>query len=81
VPSFTILAFYISGIGNLNRSQTRKIYAEKAEVMVRVRHMWVDVMGTPDRWDKFAKKVKIANQKRPAFQEEFGRKLPGWKSL
>jgi hypothetical protein len=49
--------------------------------MVKVRHIWVDVMGTPDRWDKFAKKVKIANQKRPAFQEEFGRKLPGWKSL
>lgn len=76
-----ILAFYISGLGNLNRSHTRKTYAERAAVMVKVRHMWVDVMGTPERWDKFAKEVKNANQKRPAFQEEFARMLPGWKGL
>jgi hypothetical protein len=49
--------------------------------MVKVGHMWVDVMVTPEKWEKFAKEVKLANQKRPAFQEEFANVMPGWRNL
>lgn len=76
-----ILAFYKSGLGNLNRTFDRKTYASKAEVMLRVRHMLVDVMKTPEKWEAFGRKVKKMNLKRPAFQEEFEKKLPGWKTF
>jgi len=61
-----ILSFYQSGLGNLNNSATRKIYAEQAQVMKKVRHMWVDVMKTPEEWKAYGRKVKAANAKRPA---------------
>ena len=76
-----ILVFYKSGLGNLNRTFDRKTYARKAEVMVKVRHVLVDVMKTPEKWEAFGRKVKQLNLNRPAFQEEFGKKLPGWKIL
>ena len=76
-----ILAYYQTGLGNLNRSLTRKEYARKAEVMNKVRHMYVDIMKTPEQWSHFARKVKLDNKKRPAFQEEFENIIPGWKVL
>jgi len=76
-----ILAFYKSGLGNLNRTFDRKTYARKAEVMVKVRHVLVDVMKTPEKWEDFGRMVKQLNLNRPAFQEEFGKKLPGWKTF
>jgi len=76
-----ILSFYMSGFGNLNYSFNRKAYAQKAAVMKKVRHMYVEVMNSPDIWQKFARKVKNMNLKRPAFQDEFSKVLPGWKAL
>ena len=76
-----ILGYYQSGLGNLNRSLTRKEYARKAKIMKKLRHMYVDIMNTPEKWTIFARQVKLDNKRRPAFQEEFGKAVPGWKAL
>lgn len=76
-----IVSFYRSGLGNLNSSTDRKTYANQAQVMLKVRHMWVDVMKTPEKWEIYGRKVKTMNSKRPAFQEEFAKAIPGWKDL
>lgn len=49
--------------------------------MVKVHHLLVEVIGEEARWEKFAAKVKQDNIQRPAFQQEFGRVLPGWRKL
>jgi len=76
-----ILAFYHTGLGNLNSAASRGEYARNARVVLKLRHMWVDVMKTPEKWLEFARKVKWQNQLRPAFQEEFRRVIPDWKSV
>ena len=76
-----ILSYYLSGLGNLNSSETRKVYAHKAGVAEKVRHMWVNVLKTPEEWEAFARKVKEANARRPAFQEEFSNVVPDWKKI
>jgi hypothetical protein len=76
-----ILAYYLSGLGNLNRNATRHEYTVTASVMVKVRSMMVDVIKEEARWKVFASKVKGDNLRRPAFQEEFGRVIAGWEEL
>ena len=71
----------MTGLGNLNRSSDRKNYAREAVVMAKVRHMWVDVMKTYEKWENFGRKVKEMNPKRPAFQEEFAKVVPDWEIL
>ncbi|BDV44722.1 hypothetical protein GURASL_36450 [Geotalea uraniireducens] len=76
-----IFTYYLSGLGNLNSNATRKGYAERAQVMLKVRHMLVDVLKDENRWKAFAGKVKRDNLRRPAFQEEFAKVVPGWREL
>ena len=76
-----ILQYYFSGLGNLNVKATRKAYARKAKVMAKVRRLLVELMGDEARWKKFEAKVKQDNIRRPAFQQEFARLLPGWGQL
>ena len=76
-----ILKYYLSGLGNLKFNATRKEYACKAKVMAKVRHVLVNVIGDETRWNSFAAKVKQVNIRRPAFQEEFAKLLPGWRIL
>jgi hypothetical protein len=76
-----LLGYYQSGLGHLNRSLTRKEYGRKGKVMKMVRHMYVNIMNEPELWTKFARQVKLDNKKRPAFQEEFEKAVPGWGNL
>ena len=76
-----ILKYYLSGLGNLKVNATRKEYARKAKVIEKVRHLLVEVLGDEARWHNYAAKVKQDNIRRPAFQEEFARILPGWREL
>lgn len=76
-----ILKYYLSGLGNLKTNAPRKEYTRKAQVMKKVHHVLVDVLRDAPRWRDFAIKVKQENIKRPAFQEEFAKAVPGWQAL
>jgi len=50
-----VLAFYRKGLGNLDLSCQRKDYARKAKAAAKVRHMWLDILKQPEKWEEFAK--------------------------
>ena len=76
-----ILKYYLSGLGNLKTNAPRKEYNRKAQIMKKVHHVLVDRLRDAPRWRDFAIKVKKVNIKRPAFQEEFAKAVPGWLTL
>jgi len=76
-----VLKFYMSGLGNLKANAVRSEYARKAKVMDRIRLLMVGVLNQEERWLDFAREVKLANLKRPAFQEEFATVIPGWRQI
>lgn len=43
--------------------------------------MWVDVLKDPKAWEAYARQIKAENARRSAFQEEFAKKVPGWREL
>jgi hypothetical protein len=49
--------------------------------MAKVRHMFIDVLKSPQEWEAFAQPIKAANIRRPAFQEEMARAVSGWKDM
>jgi hypothetical protein len=65
----------------MNRETTRKGYAARAKIMLKIRRVMVDVMKNENRWKKFAGKIKQENLRRPAFQEEFASVVSGWRDL
>jgi len=76
-----VLKFYMSGLGNLKTNAVRNEYARKAKVMDRIRLLIVGVLRQEERWLDLAREVKLANLKRPAFQEEFAAVIPGWRQI
>jgi len=76
-----VLAFYRTGLGNWRQNAARAVYARKAQAAVKVRHVYVDVLRQPEQWAAFARPIKEANKSRPAFQEEFAKALPDWRTL
>ena len=76
-----ILKYYLSGLGNMKSNAIRKEYARKAQVMTKIRRLLVEVLKDKERWRAFAIKAKQDNIKRPAFQEEFAKVVPGWRGL
>jgi len=76
-----ILKYYLSGLGNLNANAVRKEYARKAKLIAKVRHVLVEILRDENRWLVLAGQVKRDNVRRPAFQEEFARVVPGWQEL
>jgi hypothetical protein len=76
-----VFKYYLSGLGNMNVNCQRQEYARKAKIMKKIRHVLVKVLGDGARWTTFAVKVKRDNIRRPAFQEEFGKMVPGWREL
>jgi hypothetical protein len=65
----------------LKVSLPRKEYAAKTSFVAKARRMFVDVLKAPQDWQTFARPVKLANIKRPAFQDETARAVPSWKGL
>lgn len=76
-----VLTYYLSGLGNLKSKAPRKEYARKARVMVKIRHLMIEVMGDEARWRTFACGISKDNIKRPALQQEFAAALPDWQGL
>ena len=76
-----VLEFYRNGLGNVTVAHQRSEYARNAKVLLKMRRIWTEVMEQPSAWAEFARSIKMANQRRPALQQEFGRILPDWNSL
>ncbi|MBF0493200.1 MAG: hypothetical protein HQM15_10525 [Deltaproteobacteria bacterium] len=76
-----ILRFYQSGLGNLNSNHERSVYADQAQVALKIRNLWINVIKKPDQWKTFAKEIKVNNLNKPAFQQEFAKMIPDWKEI
>ncbi len=77
----SILTYYLSRFNRLKSETARKGYIARAQVMLKIRRILVDILKDENRWMKFAEKIKAENLRRPAFQEEFARIVPGWREL
>lgn len=76
-----VLEFYREGVGDITSAHQRNHYAHTAKLLLKIRRVWVEIMGQAVAWEKFARNIKAINIRRPALQEEFGRIIPDWKSL
>ena len=53
----------------------------QAEILLRIRHLMLEVINDRKRWEDLAGRIKRENLSKPAFQEEFARVIPGWERL
>ena len=49
--------------------------------MAKIRRVYLDILKSEERWREFAGKIKRETLRRPAFEEEFARAMPGWGSF
>ena len=76
-----VVEFHRKGLGNVRAVGERAAYAGQARAALRMRHIWLDVLKTPEAWQTCAKNVKALTLKKPAFQQEFAKTIPDWKEL
>jgi hypothetical protein len=76
-----VLEFHRKGLGNVRAVGERAAYAGQARAALRMRHIWLDVLKTPEAWQACAKNVKALTLKKPAFQQEFAKTIADWKEL
>lgn len=73
-----ILEFYRRGLGSYDVSIDRKAYAEQAKAALKIRHMLLNVMNLPEKWNSLLQDMKSRNRQRKAFLEEFSKVIPDW---
>lgn len=76
-----VLDFYMKGLRRAGITASRKDYAAQAEILLRIRHLMLEVLNDRKRWEDLAGRIKRENLNKPAFQEEFARVIPGWERL
>jgi hypothetical protein len=76
-----ILSYYRAVVGKLDESHSRATYIHQAEIFARIRRLLVDTIHRPDEWRAYAKLIKLQNNRRPAFQQEFGNMIVDWHQL
>jgi len=73
-----VLEYYRSGVPTLRAPRERKHYAAIAFLLRDVRRVWVDILEQPDTWRAYAREIKFAHPRFPAFHEECARVLRDW---
>jgi hypothetical protein len=48
---------------------------------VKIQRLLIEILDDMARWRVFAVKIKQDNLKRPPFQEEFAKAVPGWRDV
>ena len=76
-----VLQFYLNSTGDLDSAKDRKVYANQALIVLKIRDIWVNVLKTPEKWLNFARNVKYKNKNRKAFQEEFRKVISEWNDI
>ncbi len=76
-----VLDFYMNGLRRVGITAPRKDYAAQAEILLRIRHLMLEVLNDRKRWEELAGTMKRENLNKPAFQEEFARVIPDWERL
>jgi hypothetical protein len=76
----------LKSLKSLRRSPPDEMSTGRPESaqMARVWKIWappLDVLKDENRWKAYVGKVKRDNLRRPAFQEEFAKIIPGWREL
>ncbi|WP_159078783.1 hypothetical protein [Orrella marina] len=78
-----MLDYYIRCVHRVSRTRSakRSAYAQQARIMARIHRLLTVVVPDEQRWIRLATALKYENKTRPAFQDEFQRRVPGWREL
>ncbi len=76
-----VLDFYMKGLRRVGITAPRGEYAAQADILLKIRHLMLNILGNRPRWEELAGRIKRDNERKPAFQEEFARIIPDWRRL